>query len=85
MAEVEPVAKGAPDTWGKYVRGVTWAIREAYGPIPCGFEAALAGDVPLGAGLSSSASLQAAFALFLAGSGPLGRPGRGRPRARPTA
>src|SRR5262249_37516830 len=29
------------------------------------FEAVVAGDVPLGAGLSSSASLQAALALFL--------------------
>ena len=32
------------------------------GPLSCGFEAVIAGDVPLGAGLSSSASLQAAFA-----------------------
>ncbi len=62
-------ADGGPDTWGRYVRGVTWAVREASGPIASGFEAALAGDVPIGAGLSSSASLQAAFALFLAGAG----------------
>ena len=47
----------------------TWAVGSAYGPIRSGFAAALAGDVPLGAGLSSSASLQAAFALFLAGAG----------------
>ena len=63
-----------PEAWGRYVRGVTWAIREAYGPLGSGFEAALAGDVPIGAGLSSSASLQAAFALFLAGAGLVGRP-----------
>ena len=56
------------ESWGRYVRGVTWAVTEASGPIRSGFEAALAGDVPLGAGLSSSASLQAAFALFLAGA-----------------
>jgi galactokinase len=47
------------------VRGVAWAEQERYGPLPCGFEAAIAGDVPLGAGLSSSASLQAAVGLFL--------------------
>jgi len=67
---VGPGEAGAgADTWGRYVRGVTWAIREASGPLGSGFEAALAGDVPIGAGLSSSASLQAAFALFLAGAG----------------
>ena len=53
------------ESWTSYVRGVTWAIQEATGPLPTGFAAALAGDVPLGAGLSSSASLQAALALFL--------------------
>ena len=60
---------GHSDGWGRYVRGVTWAIREEYGPLSSGFEAALAGDVPIGAGLSSSASLQAAFAMFLGGAG----------------
>ena len=40
-------------------------MREAKGPLASGFEAAIAGDVPLGAGLSSSASLQASVALFL--------------------
>jgi galactokinase len=63
------------DAWGRYVRGVTWAVREAYGPLASGFEAALAGDVPIGAGLSSSASLQGAFALFLAGAGLSAWPG----------
>ena len=60
------------DAWGRYVRGVTWAIGEAYGPLASGFEAALAGDVPIGAGLSSSASLQGAFAFFLAAAGVAG-------------
>ncbi len=63
------------NAWGRYVRGVTWAIREAYGPLASGFEVALAGDVPIGAGLSSSASLQGAFALFLAGAGLSASPG----------
>ena len=58
-----------PGSWGQYVRGVTWAVGEHDGPLASGFEAALAGDVPLGAGLSSSASLQAAFALFLLAAG----------------
>ena len=37
---------------------------------PRGSRPRLAGDVPIGSGLSSSASLQAAFALFLAVAGP---------------
>ncbi|HMB05514.1 MAG TPA: galactokinase [Isosphaeraceae bacterium] len=58
-----------PGSWGRYVRGVAWALREAYGPPETGFEAVITGDVPLGAGLSSSASLQAAVALFLLRAG----------------
>src|SRR5215213_3471644 len=59
--------QGEPGSWGRYVRGVVWALEDAQGPLRSGFEAAIAGDVPLGAGLSSSASLQAALALFLSG------------------
>ena len=66
-------------TWGRYIRGVNWAIRKDFGPLASGFEAALAGDVPIGAGLSSSASLQAAFALFLASAGLSATPGGPNP------
>jgi galactokinase len=77
---VDTVRPGSTsDAWGRYVRGVTWAVREAYGPLTSGFEAALAGDVPIGAGLSSSASLQGAFAMFLAGSGLSAAPGGANP------
>ena len=48
-------------------------MEEAHGPFAAGFEAAIAGDVPLGAGLSSSASLQASVALFLLRSGIVGQ------------
>ena len=60
--------------WTRYVRGVCWALNEWRGPLASGFEASIAGDVPLGAGLSSSASLQAAVAWFLIQLGLL--PGR---------
>jgi galactokinase len=60
-----PIEPGDPGTWGRYVRGVAWALLEARGGFTAGFEAAIAGDVPLGAGLSSSASLQAALAMAL--------------------
>ena len=68
---IEPGPEG---TWGRYVRGVSWALRDDAGGWASGVEAALAGDVPLGAGLSSSASLQAALALFLLAAGAI--PGR---------
>ena len=78
-AELRPGLAPGDDSWGRYVRGVTWAVGEAHGPIRSGFAAALAGDVPLGAGLSSSASLQAAFALFLAGADLASIPGAADP------
>jgi len=59
---IEPSEAGA---WSRYVRGVCWALSAWCGPLESGFEAAIAGDVPLGAGLSSSASLQASVAWFL--------------------
>jgi galactokinase len=73
---VDSIAPGPPGSWGRYVQGVTWVLQERFGPLASGFEAVVAGDVPLGAGLSSSASVQAAVALFLRHAGLLGREGR---------
>jgi galactokinase len=61
--------RGEEGSWPRYVRGVVWAMQEVYGPLKSGFDAVLVGNVPLGAGLSSSASLQASVALFLIGAG----------------
>ena len=56
--------------WSNYVKGVIWAIQDAAGPrLTSGFDMAILGNVPLGAGLSSSASLEAAVALFLLRAG----------------
>ncbi|MDR2454766.1 MAG: galactokinase [Bifidobacteriaceae bacterium] len=59
LAEVAP---GAVAPWGSYAVGVTWALRRRGVEVP-----ALTGlfdsCVPFGAGLSSSAALEAAFAL----------------------
>ena len=57
-----------PGSWGRYIRGVIHAMRDRYGAMKSVFEASIAGDVPLGAGLSSSASLSAALAMFLIGA-----------------
>jgi galactokinase len=55
--------------WTRYPRGVVWALRERFGPLRSGFNAVILGDVPQGAGLSSSASLEAALAWACLGLG----------------
>ncbi|MGO9501429.1 MAG: galactokinase [Streptosporangiaceae bacterium] len=71
QAEAEPVtvaladlAPGSVDGWGAYPAGVAWALRSAGYPVG-GASFALDADLPLGAGLSSSAALQCAIALAL--------------------
>jgi len=51
--------------WGEYVKGVAWALQEA-GHQLAGWEGVMAGDVPLAAGLSSSAALELATARVFA-------------------
>ncbi len=52
------------DTWADYVRGVYYVLdREGYAP--GGFRGHLDGSLPLGSGLSSSASLELAVLAFL--------------------
>jgi galactokinase len=54
-----------PDGWAAYVAGVVHALRSDGFEIP-GFGATVDSDVPLGAGLSSSAALECAVATALA-------------------
>ncbi len=51
----------ADDGWLEYIKGTAWAMQQA-GQTLSGWEGVLAGDVPLGAGLSSSAALEMASA-----------------------
>jgi galactokinase len=46
--------------WVDYVQGVTWALRLAGLDVAGGFDLTIDSDVPLGAGLSSSAALEVA-------------------------
>ena len=60
---VEPLRRG---DWGDYVAGVAWILQGA-GLALQGGNLHIASDVPLGAGLSSSAALEVAVALALLG------------------
>jgi galactokinase len=56
-------------TWVEYIKGMAWAL-QARGLRLAGWEGVMAGDVPIGAGLSSSAALEMAAArAFLAVAG----------------
>ncbi|MCM1037377.1 MAG: galactokinase [Bacteroides sp.] len=55
----------APEaSWARYIFGVAREILKRGGNVK-GFDAVFAGDVPLGAGLSSSAALESCFAFAL--------------------
>lgn len=61
----EPIpAKTNLPEWARYPVGVAWAFRQAGLPAPV-MLAAYASDVPRGAGLSSSASVEMAFGVAL--------------------
>jgi galactokinase len=53
-------------SWSDYPAGVLWSLRKE-GVVIGGFSMSLTGDVPLGAGLSSSASVEVATAMALLG------------------
>ncbi|XP_067860493.1 galactokinase [Heptranchias perlo] len=60
-SEANPLSPGLP-RWANYVKGVIQHYRAS--PLP-GFKAVMASNVPLGGGLSSSASLEVAMYTFL--------------------
>ncbi|GHS84988.1 galactokinase [Actinomycetota bacterium] len=61
---LDAVGPGTVDGWPAYVAGVAWALGQAGHPVD-GFDVAVDSCVPFGAGLSSSASLEAAVAVGL--------------------
>jgi galactokinase len=63
-APLDSLAPGSVSGWAAYPAGVAWALREAGYPIG-GASIAVESDIPLGAGLSSSAALECAVALTL--------------------
>jgi galactokinase len=69
---------GRLDGWVTYVAGVAWALRDAGYEVPPA-NLAIASDVPLGAGLSSSAALESAVLTALVDMGGVDLPVDERP------
>ncbi len=64
LFHVEQLSPELEPVWARYPAGVLWALGEAGVRVP-GFEAVVTGDLPVGAGLSSSAAIEVATALFV--------------------
>jgi galactokinase len=58
---LDDISPGRPSNWARYPAGVLWALRLA-GLGDTGMDVAFSSDVPVGAGLSSSAAIEAAIA-----------------------
>ncbi|WP_285769459.1 galactokinase [Peribacillus sp. SI8-4] len=55
----------AEDNWANYPKGMIRYIQECQGPLPAGFDLYVSGNLPNGAGLSSSASLEMLMGVIL--------------------
>lgn len=62
--QLSEAAPGRLSGWAAYVAGAAWAVQQA-GSTGTGFELLLDSDVPMGAGLSSSAAVECASVLAL--------------------
>jgi galactokinase len=63
-AAVGTLAPGSVQGWAAYPAGVAWALTEAGYPVP-GADIDIDSDLPVGAGVSSSAALECSVALAL--------------------
>jgi len=61
----EALSPGRTAVWSRYPEGVLWAFTQAGFPLRGGADFAFLGNVPAGAGLSSSASIEVAAAWAL--------------------
>jgi galactokinase len=62
--EIASLGREPRGHWSDYPAGALWSLLQE-GVVVSGFDMSLAGDVPLGAGLSSSASVEVAAAVAL--------------------
>jgi len=64
-ATLDDLTHKESNDWGNYILGMVWAFFEKGYPIPTGFDLVIWGNIPGGAGLSSSASLEVLTGLIL--------------------
>jgi galactokinase len=62
--DLTSLAHGEPQ-WAEYLRGMAWSLGAAGEGAPRGWDGAIASDVPIGAGLSSSAALEMAAGMII--------------------
>jgi galactokinase len=72
-----PDQEGSSNRWAAFPAGVAWALQEAGHP-PAGMDAVFCSDVPMGAGVSSSAAVAVAFVLAWEALGNLSLDGTAR-------
>jgi len=64
---IDQIAPGNPTGWERYPAGVVWAFNtHGFADVVTGIQAAFASEVPVGAGLSSSAAIEGAIGVGLA-------------------
>ena len=61
---IEPVIEQSEQLWSQYIRGVVAGIQKIT-QLPSGFDIVISGNVPQGASLSSSASLELAIIIAI--------------------
>ena len=62
---VEQIDRGTVSDWSAYPLGVAWALKQIGNANQTGFDIFIDSDVPVGAGLSSSAAIECAVAVAL--------------------
>ena len=63
--DVHNIKKSSENQWAAYPFGVAWAIQQLSEVIPTGFDCYIESDVPVGAGLSSSAAIECSVGVAL--------------------
>lgn len=62
---LDEISRDSVSDWSAYPFGVAWALAKVSGASGTGFDAYFESDVPVGAGLSSSAAIECAIAVAL--------------------